>query len=247
MAIEATGCALWSAVIIYGSHGCSFTEPWGLNATGRKRAKREDSLLQAAGLVWKEVFPWIWISCWVYLPPKNSIAILWLWCIAALLQFPARARALVRCLNIQLPTYIPHPSIYSLNASGLRDSKEDPVCRSRKVTYYVPLESDHSEPPCHCLSCLRASRQAKKNTNNKQWSMASGWRPHSTSARVDMRVHVPIGKSTGNGLIIHAFPCHFPRSRPRQSVRLQWPRLQPPCSQRREGLGCCSQRWSFPA
>lgn len=87
-------------------------------------------------------------------------------CIIALLQFPARAR--VRCLNIQLPTYIPHPSIHPLNASGLRDSKEDPVCRSRKVTYYVPLESDHSEPPCHCLSCLRASRQEKKTNKTKQ-------------------------------------------------------------------------------
>lgn len=94
--------------------------------------------------------------------PNCNIVIAMHCCIAAI---PC-AHVRVRCLNIQLPTYIPHPSIHPLNASGLQDSKEDPVRRSRKVTYYVPLESGHSEAPCHCLSCLRVSRQDKKT--NKQ-------------------------------------------------------------------------------
>jgi hypothetical protein len=38
----------------------------------------------------------------------------------------------------------------------------------------------------------------------------------------------------------------LPSHRNRLSVRLQRPWLQPPCSQRRKVLACCSQRPSFP-
>lgn len=102
--------------------------------------------------------------------PRNSIAILRLRllhrCIAAIPY--ARVRARARCPNIQLPAYIPHPSINPLSISGLRDSKEDPVRRGRKATYYVPtLERGHSQQPATTSVCLVFARPAKTKTTNK--------------------------------------------------------------------------------
>lgn len=153
----------------------------GLNATGQKRRRGNGRQCIAgcrAGVEGSLSLDMEYLAESTF-PPKNSIAIFVIamhCCIAAIPCACVR----VRCLNIQLPTYIPHPSIHPLNASGLQDSKEDPVRRSRKPTCYVPLESGHSEAPCHCLSCLRASRQDKTNkqTSSGQWSVADAPRLH---------------------------------------------------------------------
>lgn len=129
---------------------------------GKGEEGSEASPLQTAGLVRKEVFPWgIFVES-TFLQKLNCNCNC---CIASIRCARVRARRL-NCLS----TY--RISIHPPNASGLRDSKEDPV---RMVTYYVPtLESGHSDQSATvCL--VFASRQDKKEKQaNKQCSVASG-------------------------------------------------------------------------
>ncbi|CDM27729.1 unnamed protein product [Penicillium roqueforti FM164] len=125
--------------------------------SGKGEEGGEASSLQTAGLVRKEVFPWgIFVES-TFLQKLNCNCNC---CIVAIRCARVRARRL-NCLS----TY--RISIHPPNASGLRDSKEDPV-RSRMVTYYVPtLESGHSDQSATvCL--VFASRQDKKRKTSKQ-------------------------------------------------------------------------------
>ena len=127
--------------------------------SGKEEKGSEASPLQTAGLV-----PGIFLLSQP--SPRNSIAI----AIAAFLR-PCLCRT-SKHSTAYLPT---HPSLHPLNALGLRDSKEDPVCESRKVTYYVPtLESGHSDQSATVCLVFAFLQDKKEKQANKQWSVVSG-------------------------------------------------------------------------
>ena len=127
--------------------------------SGKGEKGSEASPLQTAGLV-----PGIVLLSQP--SPRNSTAI----------AIPALLRSCLCRTSKHSTAYLPtHHSIHPLNASGLRYSKEDPVCRSRKVTHYVPtLESGHSDQSATVCLVFASLQDKKEKQANKQWSVVNG-------------------------------------------------------------------------
>ena len=137
----------------------------------------EGSLLQAAGLVWKEVFPWIW-NILLSLPSPRKLncnicdcdALLHC-CIAAIPCVCVRAR-MSKTFNC-LPTSRTRLSTPSTH----RDSRIQKRTRfvgagSPLATMYLWKAVIAKHPATVCLAFARPAK-TKKQTS-KQWSMVSG-------------------------------------------------------------------------